>query len=85
MEVVEDPRSLKPDICHVIKIGVTGVEWVCIKSVHNTEYRRKATDATHHGFVDGTGAHPERPFGMRAPKADQHYFVRRYPYRSKEG
>jgi hypothetical protein len=33
-----DPRTLEPDICHHIKIGPTGIEWVCISPKHNGTY-----------------------------------------------
>src|SRR5262245_22453792 len=67
-----------PDRCGATQI-VNGKEWVCIRKVHDREYRRHHTDANHpNPEAHGTGAHPER-MQSQAPPADRHYFVRRWP------
>jgi len=75
----EDPR-IGPGICGVTT-QVGRFEFICIHQPHDREYRRRSTDAHHQGHVTGTGAHPERPYGVQAPPADRHYFVRRWPNR----
>jgi hypothetical protein len=78
-ELPEDPR-IRPGICGTTYTGGTGLEWICIKDPHDTEYRRHSV-SDRHVAVSRTGAHPERPDGIQAPAADRHYFVRRWPNR----
>ena len=72
------PAIDRPDKCGVTEV-INGHEWICIKDVHDPEYRRRQTDRAHFGYVHGTGAHPERPFGKQAAPADRHVMVRRWP------
>jgi len=57
-----------PTRCGVTQI-VNGKEWVCIRKVHDREYRRHHTDAEH----------PNPAFPSNNPQGDRHYFVRRWP------
>lgn len=83
--VKPDPRTVptagRPEICGVTKMGATGIEWVCVRKVHDRAYRRRSTDSTHQGEVSGTGAHPERFGPASAAPADRHYYVNRWPNR----
>lgn len=73
-----DIRALKDDICGVTFIGSTGVEWICVKQVHNPEYTRNRPGRSGTRKVNGTGGWEDR--GIVAP-ADKHYFVNRWPNR----
>lgn len=72
------------DTCGVTRVGGSGIEWVCIRPVHDKAYQRRKTDAHHHGYVTGTGAQPtpRTPGAIpRAAPADRHYYVRKWPNR----
>lgn len=58
--------------CGVSFIGSSGIEWTCIKDVHDVGYDRKTNKKK--GAAYGTGGSRER-----APTSEQHYFVRKYP------
>jgi hypothetical protein len=63
----EDERAQAEGICGVTR--VTGkTEWICIKGVHGTVYRRRQR----RGFA------LESNYGV-----DQHYFVNRFPWRKR--
>lgn len=67
-----DPRTQKEGICGITTIGGTGIEWICIKKVHDTAYVRRSSDMTHRrgSLVFNNN-----------PRSEQHYFVRRWPNR----
>lgn len=68
-----DPRVLEPGICGLTRI--TGdTEWVCIKKVHGLAYTRRRSDRTHRA---GNIITNDTPSGLA------HYFVSKYPYRSR--
>jgi hypothetical protein len=71
-QLVEDQRAQEPGICGVTTIGGTGIEWVCVRSVHAKVYQRRTGDRTHHRG---------EPIYQDGGKADQHVFVPRYPGR----
>ena len=73
--MVEDDRAKQEGICGVTFIGGSGIEWICIEKVHAEIYYRKSSDRTHR---KGALIYSE---GFRA---DQHYFVNRWPNRNKE-
>lgn len=69
-----EPEDRRP--CGVVRIGGTGLEWVCIRPVHAKVYvRRQGRRAGDPIFPSGTDR-----LG-RALQADRHLFVRRYPER----
>jgi len=72
---MEDPRLNKEDLCRVTTIGGTGIEWICINKVHAEVYQRRSSDKNH--------KKGDAIFSS-APKADQHYFVPRWPNRPKK-
>lgn len=74
-----------PDSCGVSYIGPTGIEWVCVKPVHDTAYVRRSRDQRGSHVAYSTGSHPERRMGVQAPSSDRHYFVNRWPNREDEG
>lgn len=76
-----DLRSLKAGICGVTFIGSTGIEWICVKPVHNPEYTRKSPNRNGGRKINGTGGWEDR--GIVAP-ADKHYFANRWPNRKIE-
>lgn len=41
MEDLEDPRAKAHGICGHTIVGGLGIEWICIKQVHDREYWRK--------------------------------------------
>lgn len=69
----QDPR-VHEDICGVIEFrGST--EFICIAKPHAKVYQRRVSDRTHRRGD---------PIFSTSIKADQHYFVNRWPNRSKE-
>ena len=62
----EDERAQREGICGVTKIGATGINWICVRKVHDKEYRRR------HGRRSGERIEDNNP------AVDQHYFVRRW-------
>lgn len=63
-----DPRTERHDICGVTFIGATGIEWICIKEVHAKIYTSRKGKVVYD----------------TNPNADRHYFVNRWPNRSKK-
>lgn len=65
--------------CGVVRIGGTGLEWVCVLPVHAKVYTRRTTSGRN------KKGDPIYPSGSqhdgRALQADRHLFVRRYPTR----
>jgi hypothetical protein len=77
--VENTPNPLIPtesDICGLTKIGASGIEWICINPPHDKDYIRRSGDKTHYRGTYKPSSNP---------KTDQHYWVNRYPYRTKQG
>lgn len=66
LEAASEPRPEDARICGIVRIGGTGIEWVCIRGVH-----AKWADR-HRPAVDSRG---------NPAQAERHYMVRRYPNR----
>lgn len=67
MDLVEDKRLERPELCRVVKM-VGPHEFICIRKVHAKVYSRvRSTPVGAPIFADN-------------PSVDQHYMVRRYPY-----
>ncbi len=64
----EHPDLKKPGLCRVTVNNGNGIEWMCRLPVHAKIYRRRNGQVVYDNN----------------PKADQHFFVNRYPYRNKE-
>ena len=60
-----DPRTEREGICRITFTGATGIEWICIRDVHQPVYRAKRGETI---FAD-------------TPNAAFHYFVPRWPGR----
>lgn len=63
---VPDPRTEKDDICGVTFTGATGIEWICIKEIHQKTYPMKK---------------PPGYRLQESPSVHQHYFVNKWPHR----
>lgn len=59
-------------ICGVVRVGATGIEWICVRPVHAQVYVRRTSGQR---YVRGD------PKFSTNPSVDQHYFQRRYPNR----
>jgi hypothetical protein len=64
-----DPRIKETGICGITCIGGSGIEWVCIRQVHAKVYNRHKNGA---------------PIYDNNRRADQHYFVPRWPNRKEK-
>lgn len=71
------PEEGNPRQCGVVRIGGTGLEWVCVREVHAKVYIRHRTGAP----IFPSGRQPDG----RPVQADRHLFVRRYPDRGPYG
>lgn len=65
-----DPRAEREGICGVTK-QTGGTEWICVRPVHDA-----GTDGNNRYAFQAGGA-------VYFPQADRHYFVNRWPGRSR--
>lgn len=68
----ENPKAKLDGICRVTKIGPTGIEWICVKPVHDKVYYRRTSDRNHR---------KGDPIFSNNPSVDRHVFVNRWPNR----
>lgn len=68
----EDPRIKVPGICGVTIMGASGIEWICIRKVHQIVYHRRVSDRSH---TRGDMVFAENP------NSAFHYVVPRWPGR----